>query len=216
MTIHGKATSRRMPACAFGVLAILLGGIATAPAASAAGDASGFIDEFGRNAIAIMKEPAITTDDRQHRFQNLMVEDFDLPRIAQFVLGGYWSNANDTEKQQFLTAFVGYMAGIYSIRFAEFNGPSFHVTGQLARSETTTVVSSAITRMSNGQEIDLEWVVAKTPAGYKVIDITAGGISLSLAQREEFASVVQRNADRVSNLIQQLQMKSTELATLVQ
>ena len=212
MTTHGTATSLRKPAYALGVLFLLLAGAVAAPAARAADDASGFIADFGSQAIAIMKDPGISTADRQRRFSTLLVEDFDLPKIAQFVLGSYWQKANEIERQQFTTAFADYMTRVYSSRFAEYSAQSFRVTTQLAKSETTTVVSSEITRVATGEEIDLNWVVAKTPDSYKVTDITAGGISLSRAQREEFSSVVRRNGDSVSNLIRQLQMKSTELA----
>ncbi|HLZ67760.1 MAG TPA: ABC transporter substrate-binding protein [Aliidongia sp.] len=212
MTTHGTATSLRKPAYALSTLFILLAAAMAAPAARAADDASGFVADFGRHAIAIMKEPGISSVDRQSRFQMLLAEDFDLPKIAQFVLGSYWQKANDSERQQFITAFGDYMTRIYSSRFAEYNAQSFRVTTQFAKSETTTVVSSEITRVATGEEIDLDWVLAKTPGSYKVTDITAGGISLSRAQREEFSSVVHRNGDSISNLTRQLQMKSTELA----
>jgi len=55
--------------------------------------------------------------------------------------------------------------------------------------------------------------VAKTPDSYKVTDITASGASLTRAQREEFSSAVQRSGGSVSNLIQWLRTKVTELAT---
>lgn len=212
MTTHGTATSLRKPAYALGALFILLAGAIAAPAAWAADDASGFVADFGRHAIAIMKEPGISAADRQSRFRTLLAEDFDLPKIAQFVLGSYWQKANEGERQQFATAFGDYMTRIYSSRFAEYNAQSFRVTTQFTKSETTTVVSSEITRVATGEEIDLDWVVTKTPDSYKVTDITAGGMSLSRAQREEFSSVVHRNGDSVPNLIRQLQLKSTELA----
>ena len=210
MTTHGTATFLRKPAYTLSVLFILL--TVAAPAARAADDASGFIAGLGRDAIAIMKDPGISTADRQHQFQTLLTEDFDLPKIAQFVLGSYWLKANESERQQFTTAFADYMTRIYSSRFSEYSAQSFRVTTQFAKNETTTVVSSEIIRVATGEEIDLDWVVAKTPDSYKVTDITAGGMSLSRAQREEFSSVVHRNGDSVSNLIQQLQMKLTELA----
>ncbi|HVJ55851.1 MAG TPA: ABC transporter substrate-binding protein [Aliidongia sp.] len=213
MTTYGTAASLTKPVHALGILFILLAGTLTAPAASAADDASGFITDLGRHAIAIMNDPGLSAADRQHRFETLMAEDFDLPKIAQFVLGTYWRQANETERQQFTTAFGDYMTGVYSTRFAEYSAQSFRVTTQLAASNATTVVSSEITRLSSGEEIDLDWIVAKTPGSYKVIDITAGGTSLSRAQREEFSSVVHRNGDDVSKLIRQLQLKSTELAS---
>jgi len=212
MTTHATVTPPRRPAHALGALFILLAGTMAAPAARAADDASGFITDLGRHALAIVKEPGVSPTDRQRQFQALMAEDFDLPKIAQFVLGGFWQKANEIERQQFTTAFGDYMTGVYAARFAEYNAQSFRVTTQLVRSPTITVVSSEITRLATGQEIDLDWVVAKTQDSYKVIDITAGGISLSRAQREEFSSVAHRSGDSLSSLIRQLQMKSTELA----
>jgi phospholipid transport system substrate-binding protein len=215
MTTHGTAIALKKPACALGISLLLLAGVLAAHPARAAGDASAFITELGRHAIAIMKDPEISRADRQRQFEALMAEDFDLPKMAQFVLGNYWQNASETERQQFTTAFGYYMTGVYSTRFSEFNAQSFRVTTQRAQNEMTTVVSSEITRTSTGEEIDLDWVVAKTPGSYKVIDITAGGMSLTREQREEFSSVVHRNGDSIANLVRQLQMKSTELADSV-
>jgi phospholipid transport system substrate-binding protein len=213
MFTRGTTIFPRKPAHALSALSILLASALAAPAASAADDASAFVAGLGHHAIDIMKDRAISVADRQHRFRTLMAEDFDLPKIAQFVLGSYWRNASEAEKQQFTTAFGDYMASLYSIRFGEFNVQSFRVTAQHATSGTTTVVRSEIIRLATGEEIDLDWTVAKTPDSYKVIDITAGGASLSQAQRAEFSSVVQRNGDSVPDLIRQLQMKSIELAT---
>jgi phospholipid transport system substrate-binding protein len=205
-------TSPGKPVHALGAILILLAGAAAAPAAKAADDASQFITNLGRHAVAIIGEPDISAADRQRQFQALMAEEFDLPKIAQFVLGGSWQNATETQRQQFSAAFGDYMTGIYSIRFAEYNAQSFRVTTELARSPTMTVVSSNITNVATRKEIELDWIVAKTPDSYKVIDVTTGGVSLSGAQREEFSSVVDRNSGDLSSLIRQLQTKSTEIA----
>ena len=210
MKIQGTAKSTRTSV--YGKLSLLAILLTAAGPAMAADDASGFVADFGSHAIAIMQAPGVSAADRQHRFQTLLAEDFDLPKIAQFVLGSYWQKANETERQQFTTAFADYMTGVYATRFAEYNPQSFKVTTQLTKNETTTVVSSEITRVATGEEIDLDWVVTKTSSSYKVTDITAGGMSLSRAQREEFSSVVHRNGESVSNLIRQLQVKATELA----
>jgi len=204
MTTYGTATSLRRPARALGVLFLLVAGGVAAPEARAAADAGGFIADFGRQAIAIMKGSDLSTADRQHQFQALMAQDFDLPRISRLVLGNYWQEASESQRQQFADAFGTYMASVYALRFAEYNPQSFHVTKQLAKSEAMTVVSSEISRMSTGEEIDLDWIVAKTPDSYKVIDITAGGLSLSWVQHEEFESVLHRNGDQLANLIRQL------------
>ena len=42
---------------------------------------------------------------------------------------------------------------------------------------------------------------------YKIVDVDVEGISMILAQREEFASVIQRNGGTVSGLIQAIRQK---------
>ncbi|MGO8917803.1 MAG: phospholipid-binding protein MlaC, partial [Stellaceae bacterium] len=146
-------------------------------------------------------------------FGALMNEDFDLPKIAQIVLGRYWPGTSDIERQQFTNAFADYTVRMYSTRFADYSAESFRVIKQRTGNETITVVSTQITRVATGQPIDLDWSVEKTPDSYKVIDISAAGASLARAQREEFSAAVQRSGGSVSTLIQRLQTKVIELAT---
>jgi phospholipid transport system substrate-binding protein len=196
---------------ALSFLLVLAGAARSQPAAPS--DAGGFIARLGSQAIHIMKDDELSTTDRQQRFRVLMKEDFDLPKIARFVLGRYWQQTSDTERQQFTDAFADYMAQMYSARFADYDPQSFRVIKQRADADNATVVSTEITRLATGQPIDVDWRVAKTFDTYKVTDISAGGASLTLAQRDEFSSAVRRSGGSVSNLIQALRVKVTELAT---
>jgi len=211
MATWENAAFKWKAACTLSFLLLLLG---AAPAHPAAVDnASGFIAGLGSQATHIMKDAALSAADRQRRFQALMTEDFDLPKIARSVLGRYWQGTSEIERQQFTNAFADYMAQMYSARFADYSAESFRVIKQRAESETTTVVSTEITLLATGQPIDVDWSVAKTLDSYKVTDISAGGASLTRAQREEFSSAVQQSGGSVSNLIQRLRTKVTELAT---
>jgi phospholipid transport system substrate-binding protein len=213
MTTWGNAASKLKSAYAVGLLILLVGIAPAHPAAAGEGNASGFVAGLGSQAIQIMKDAELSAADRLERFGALMNENFNLPKIARIVLGRYWEGTSDIERQQFTNAFADYTARIYSTRFADYSGESFRVIKQRAESETMTVVNTEITRLAGGQSIKVDWSVEKTPAGYKVTDISAGGASLARAQREEFSSAVQRSGGSVSNLIQQLRTKVSELAT---
>jgi phospholipid transport system substrate-binding protein len=211
MTMRETAASKWTAVCTASLLLLLVG---TAPARpAAAGDASGFIAELGSRAIHIMNDAEISSADREQRFRALMNEDFDLPKIARSVLGRYWQETSDTERRQFTDAFADYMARLYAARFADYSARSFRVIKQRSEGEAATVVSTQITPVASGQPINVDWTVARSADGYKVTDISADGASLSQAQREEFSSAVQRSGGHVSDLIQQLRTKVTELAT---
>ena len=123
-------------------LALLLAGIASpSPAAQPPADPSAFVEELAQKALRVGNDTSLAVADRQHSVEKLLDENFDLPRIARFVLGHYWNDAKDSERQEFTAAFRDYMVRAYSERFAEFNGPSFRVAGQRAESATSLPIN---------------------------------------------------------------------------
>ena len=68
-----------------------------------------------------------------------------------------------------------------------------------------TIVNSEIIR-ANGAPIAVDWyLIGRGP--YKITDVYVGGVSMKVTQRDEFASVIQRNGGRVEALIAQLRQK---------
>jgi phospholipid transport system substrate-binding protein len=190
---------------------LLLALAAPAQRAVAATDPGAFVAELGSDAVKAMQDQALSPTDRVKRFGALVRQDFDLPRISKFVLGRYWRDASDREREEFISRFSDYMVRMYSARFASYSGETFRVVKQHVENETTTVVSTSITRTSSGEPVAVGWRVAKTPDGYKITDIDVGGVSLVLAQRDEISSAIQQNGGALSGLLRQLQQKTEEL-----
>jgi phospholipid transport system substrate-binding protein len=192
-------------------LGLLLAFAAPLPRAVAATDPGAFVAELGNDALKAMKDQAMSPADRVQHFGVLVRKDFDLPRIARFVLGRYWRDATEGERAEFTDRFSTYMVKMYSQRFAGYSGESFRIVKQRVESETTTVVGTEIMRAATGEPVAVGWRVTKTPEGFKVTDIDVGGVSLVLAQRDEIASAIQQNGGALSGLLQQLQKKTDEL-----
>ena len=192
-------------------LALLLAAAAPLPTAGAATDPGAFVAELGSDALKAMKYPAMSPADRVQHFGALVRKDFDLPRIARFVLGRYWRDATEGERVEFTERFSTYMVKMYSQRFASYSGETFRVVKLRVENETTTVVGTEIIRASSGEPVAVGWRVAKTPEGYKITDIDVGGVSLVLAQRDEIASAIQQNGGALAGLLRQLQTKTDQL-----
>jgi phospholipid transport system substrate-binding protein len=192
-------------------LTLLLALAAPTERAVAASDASAFVTELGSDALKAMKDQSLTPTDRVKHFGALVRKDFDLPRIARFVLGRYWRDASESERAEFTDRFGDYMVKLYSQRFAGYNGEVFRVVKERVESQTTTLVATEITRSTTGEPVAVGWRVAKTPDGYKITDIDVAGVSLALAQRDEIASAIQQNGGALPALLKQLQKKTDEL-----
>ena len=187
---------------AVGALLVMVLVLAT-PRAATAQDARSFVATLGEQAIQVLG-PGVPEMQRQARFRVLFHDDFDLPGIGQFVLGRYWRIATPQEQQDFLSLFQEYLVRAYSARLGQYGGEPFHVTGTRPNGEET-IVTSEIIRHS-GAPIAVEWYLIGH-GSLKITDVYVAGISMKVTERDEFASVIQRNGGRVAALIAQLRQK---------
>jgi phospholipid transport system substrate-binding protein len=174
--------------------------------AAPAGDAAGFITTLVNEALKALDNKELSQDDRAKQFRTLLDHDFDMPRIARFVLGRYWNEANDQDKQRFQKLFEDYVVRSYAQRFSEYSGETVKITGQRAESEVSTLVMSHILRPNGAPPAKVDWRVRKTDAGFKIVDVDVEGVSMVLTQREQFGSVIQRNGG-VAGLNRELEQK---------
>jgi phospholipid transport system substrate-binding protein len=190
---------RRIAATSALIFALLL--FAAWPAA--AEDASAFVGTLGTQAIQVLGKN-VPPAQRLQRFRQLFASDFDIPGIGQFVLGRYWRIATPQEQQDFLKLLNEYLAQAYSARLSEYAGEPFRVIGSRPNGEET-VVGSEIIR-GDGSKIRVDWYLIDR-GGWKITDAYVGGVSMKVTQRDEFASVIQRNGGSVAALIAQLRQK---------
>ena len=65
------------------------------------------------------------------------------------------------------------------------------------------VVGSRVVR-SRGAPVAVHWRLRHGKAGWRIIDVVVEGVSLALAQRAEFTSIVRNNGGRVAALLAKL------------
>src|SRR5947208_5349399 len=187
---------------AFGALLVMVLVLA-APVGAKAQDARTFIGTLGQQAIEVLG-PGVPEVQRQARFRELFRDDFDLPGIGQFVLGRYWRVATPQEQRDFLGLFQEYLVRAYSARLGTYGGEPFRVTAVRPNGGETIVTSEIIRR--NGSPIAVDWyLIGGGP--FKITDVYVGGVSMKVTQRDEFASVIQRNGGQVGALLAQLRQR---------
>src|SRR5438270_10284787 len=174
------------------------------PGAARAQDARAFVGNLGQQAIQVLG-PSVSPAQRVMRFRELFRNDFDVPGIGQFVLGRYWRAASPQEQQEFLGLFQEYIVRAYASRLGEYGGEPFRVLGSRPAGDET-VVTSQIDR-PNGGRVMVDWYLVNRGGAPKITDVYVGGVSMKVTQRDEFASVIQRNGGRVDALLAQLRQR---------
>ncbi|MBI1775333.1 MAG: ABC transporter substrate-binding protein [Proteobacteria bacterium] len=182
-----------------------------AGAAESPEEAQKLVKQLSDDAIRLLTGKDLDAAARNLRFRELLTKGFDVPAMARFVLGRYWRDASEPERQEYLKLFEDLIVTTYAQRFADYQGESFKVTGAQPEDDKVVLVQSHILRQGQTQAIRVDWRVLRTDNGFKIVDVVVEGVSLSVTQRSEFASVIQRNGGKISGLLDALRSKTKEL-----
>jgi phospholipid transport system substrate-binding protein len=173
-------------------------------------DATAFMNQLWSRAVELLNnktDPAF----RQARFRQLFHEDFDSRGIARFVLGRYWRSASEEEQQEFVKLFEDYVVFVYTARLANFGGETFKIRGSRSEGDGV-IVSTDVISPGNPSPLRIDWRLVADNSAYKINDVIVEGVSMTVTQRSEFASVVQRNGGRVGGLIALMREKTASAA----
>jgi len=165
--------------------------------------ADSFIQNLGDTALSILAEKNRLPEEKNASFQDLMHVSFDLPTIGRFVIGrNAWNGATAEEQQEYLGLFEKLVIRIYSDRFAMYNNEIFKVVDSHPEGERDTIVTSHIQRPDSTQPIVVDWRVRNFDGRFGIIDVIVEGISMSVAQRQEYSSVLNRNDNHLAPLLE--------------
>lgn len=161
-------------------------------------DATEFVRQFGMQVLAIVSGPG-SVEQKRGRLEPLITQAVDIPAIGQFVLGRFWRTATPQQQQEFQRLFNQVLLNNVGGRIGEFSGVGFTMTSTTQR-EGGTHVGTTIAR-PNQQPNRVEWVVGNASGRPRIIDVVAEGTSLRLTQRNDYASFISRNGNRVDALL---------------
>ena len=174
------------------------GVLADSDPAVQAQQAQEFVSRLGDDAITTLDNTKGDQSARREEFKRILNDNFDMSAIGQFALGRYWATATDAEKSEYLTLFKDMVIDVYTQRFSDYYDQKFIVTGSNPSGKKDVIVNSLI--KGSGQPIKVDWRVRDN----KVIDVIVEGVSMSVTQRNDFASIIQNNGGEVSALINHL------------
>lgn len=190
------------------IVCFLVMGLLVAPMKASAGPledgASKFIDKLGTDAIAVLSKKDLSKAEQEKQFERIFTNYFDVNTIGRFVLGKHWATATKAQQNEYMKLFKQMVVKIYSTRFEEYTNEKLVVRNAVARDKRDVFVNSQIVFEGGRPPITIEWRVRKRESGYKVIDVSIEGVSMSVTQRSDFTSIVDSNGGDVEALLVQM------------
>jgi phospholipid transport system substrate-binding protein len=130
----------------------------------------------------------------------------DFREATQIAMGKSWHLATPAQQKQLVDEFRGLLVRIYSSAIDVYRGQTMKVLPLRAGRDATEVTVRNQYIREGQPPVAVNYAMIKTPTGWKIYDISVEGISLVLAYRSEFESIIR--ASGVEGLIKRLQEKN--------
>jgi phospholipid transport system substrate-binding protein len=141
------------------------------------------IATYNDGIIAIMKAK-LPLAPRKDRFEALVREHYDMPVIAQLVIGPKWASSSPADRASAVAALTRHSAVNLAKNFVSYNGEKFAIDPK-----TVDRGASRIVKVRIGSDT-LLYVMRKSAAGWKIVDVVAQGVSQLAVQRSDAAAAV--------------------------
>ena len=163
-----------------------------------------FVTSFADSAISILSNDTISDAERTSSFTELVMSSIDLNLISKFVLSKAWKNASDEQKENYLMAFKDYFVSSYANKLDQYTGERVDVIGSQEAGKYVIVESNIVREGTDTLKINLKWRLLNKNNQIKIIDLNIEGISLVIAEREEFQSFLANNDYDLDKLIEKI------------
>ena len=163
-----------------------------------------FVAKFANEAITILGSEQISKNEKNNKFTNLVMSAIDLNLISQFVLSKSWKSATDDQKERYISAFKKYFINSYANKLDQYSGEKIIVNGSEEAGKYVIVDTDIVREGTDTLKINLKWRLSNKNDDIKIIDLNIEGISLVIAQREEFQSFLANNDGDLEALIDKI------------
>ena len=163
-----------------------------------------FVSNFADNAISILSNESLNASQKNIQFTELVMSSIDMNLISKFVLSKYWKLATDDQKKAYLAAFKQYFISSYANKLDQYSGEKVIIVSSNAAKKFVIVKSNIVRDGTDTLKIELDWRLLTRDGQTKIIDLSIEGISLIIAQREEFQSFLANNDNSLDTLINKL------------
>jgi phospholipid transport system substrate-binding protein len=171
-----------------------------------------FIDILSSEALKLATNTSLSSSDRRREIANLLNQGFDMPWIARFVLGRNWRLANSKQRKEYLSLFQAIVEHTYSRQFTDYSGQKISVVGhKIGKRKYIFVLSRIYDPNQSNINISVNWRLIPDGSSFKIVDVVIEGVSMGVTQRNEYASVLQRNGNSISALIEAMRQSLAKL-----
>ena len=148
----------------------------------------------------------------QGRYDELITvipASFNIPVISQVLLGRYWREIDEADRNQFISLYERLIIATYASRFKEYDGEEFILKGVEELNRGRILVKTEL-QPAKGDTVTLDYLMDNRDDHWMIISVIANGINDISLKRAEYADVMKiRGYDA---LLEEIKIKIKELS----
>jgi len=163
-----------------------------APAFADSSDpAASRITSFYGSLLDTMKQAKqLGVKGRYDKLSSVLAKTYDLPSMSKLAVGPSWSALTPQQQAAIINAFTRMTIATYASRFDGFSGEQFQILETSDRANGDKIVKTQIVK-SDGGTVPLNYLMRKSGADWKIVDIYLDGTISELANRRaEFGAIL--------------------------
>ena len=191
---------------------------ATAFAATESDAQQLIIDRSGELVNALKEQQAAIKSDPQIAYQlveNIVLPHVDFNRVARLVLGKYWRQATDEQRERFTKEFRDFLVRTYVTAMIEFSDQIVSHAKNVKylpfrNSDPNDVSVRMQITLPDRPPMQINYSLYQDENGWKIYDLALEGLSLATTYRSSFSTQIRREG--IDGLINKLAERNASVA----
>jgi len=178
---------------------------------AATADPAAVIQQLDDGLLGVMKDAArLGYQGRFDRLQPIVDGTYDVPFMAEKVVGGHWKTLDEAGRQRWIAVFREYLIANYAGNFDAYGGQTFEVVGTEPAANDTVMVRTLL-HDPGKDDIELTYRMRTVGGSWRIVDVYLKGTVSELAlRRSDYASVL--DGGGLDALVGSVRQKIAELA----
>ena len=188
------------------MLAVCFGSAVWSAAADRPGTPRGVIENVVREALAILRDPKLSTEDKRQKVEQIAYDNMNFDVMSRLSLGRYYRDLSDAQRAQYAEAFKQHVTNTYRHTTDHYTDEDVKIIGDRKEQDNDWTVPTQIVDSTGKLVAKVDYRLRSTDSQWKVIDLTIDGVSLVQNFRSQFQHVMANGF--INNLLQLLREKN--------
>jgi phospholipid transport system substrate-binding protein len=150
--------------------------------------AEGMLKDLDANRAAYRKDPQKISE----LVDKYLLPNFDIETSARAVLGLHWKQATPEQRKRFVDAFYHSLLVNYGAALSDFTADKLKIYPTNVDANTDRATVRTDVGRDSGDRTSVNYVMRKTPQGWKAVDVNIEGISYVKSYHDDFDAQIDK------------------------